>query len=136
MPVLKVLLTTSPDESTPNAVAVALTELTGRLLHKDRALTAVVIQCIDPDRWFVGGRRLSETDLASFALDIEVTAGTNTKAEIAAYIDAVFTRMVELIGPVHEASYITAHEVPASTWGYGGRTQEFRFIAKTIQKAA
>lgn len=136
MPLLKIRLPITSDPSTPNKVADAMTELTERHLHKDRALTAVVIDCIDRHRWMVGGRTLVEQGLASFALDIEVTAGTNTKAEIAAYIEAVFSRMVELIGPIHEASYAIVHEVPASAWGYGGRTQEFRFITKTIQHAA
>jgi hypothetical protein len=39
--------------------------------------------------------------------------GTNIKAESADYPRNVFAAMEDMIGPVHEASYILAHEVPA-----------------------
>ncbi len=34
-----------------------------------------------------------------------------------------------LLGGVHHESYALVHEVPASAYGFGGQTQEFRFIA-------
>ncbi|WP_263300728.1 tautomerase family protein [Azospirillum agricola] len=37
--------------------------------------------------------------------------------------------MAEVLGPLHEESYILVHEVQADAYGYGGRTQEHRCIA-------
>ena len=37
--------------------------------------------------------------------------------------------MSELLGPLHEASYVHVHDVPADAWGYGGRTQAHRRAA-------
>ena len=37
--------------------------------------------------------------------------------------------MGALLGDVHPDSYVLVHEVPAAAYGYGGVTQEHRFIA-------
>ena len=55
--------------------------------------------------------------------------GTNTKGELAAFLAAVFAAMGELLGPLHEESYALVHEVPAHAYGYGGLTQEHRYVA-------
>lgn len=52
--------------------------------------------------WFAGGQSLAEQSLASFWLDVHVSEGTNTKDEKAAYLAALFQRMGELLGPLHE----------------------------------
>ena len=44
--------------------------------------------------------------------------------------------MTRLLGAVHHESYILVHEVPAAAYGFGGRTQEYRFIAGRIDRAA
>ncbi|ODN72055.1 tautomerase family protein [Methylobrevis pamukkalensis] len=62
-----------------------------------------------------------------------MTDGTNTKAEKAAFIAAVFETMEGLIGPLHPESYIHVDDVRAEAYGYGGLTQEFRFIAAEIE---
>jgi 4-oxalocrotonate tautomerase len=62
-------------------------------------------------------------------LDIKVVDGTNTKDEKAAYIAAAFDGLSRLLGDLHEESYIFVHDVRPEAYGYGGRTQEFRYIA-------
>jgi 4-oxalocrotonate tautomerase len=136
MPLLTVFLSGQPDPVRSAMVAEALTELTKQHLGKDPAVTAVAIHHVDPAHWFVGGKALSSQDAASFWLDIKVTSGTNTKAQMAGYLDAVFKAMVTMLGPVHEDSYIMVHEVPAPAWGYSGKSQEYRFIAGTPKDAA
>jgi 4-oxalocrotonate tautomerase len=54
--------------------------------------------------------------------------GTNTKDEKAAYVAAAFEGFSRLLGDLHEESYIHVHDVRAEAYGYGGRTQEFRYI--------
>ena len=63
----------------------------------------------------------------SFSLEIKVTDETNTKAEKARFIAAVFDSFERLFGPLHAESYIHVHDVRAASYGYGGRTQEWRY---------
>ena len=53
---------------------------------------------------------------------------TNTKDEKAAYVAAAFEGFSRLLGDLHEESYIHIQDVRADAYGYGGRTQEFRYI--------
>jgi len=135
MPILTVRISGEPQPALSAAVATALSEATSVHLHKDPAVTAIVIEYVPADRWFVGNRPLAEQGVRSFSLDIKVTHATNTKAEMAAYIEAVFQSMARLLGPVHATSYIVVDEVPAYAWGFGGKTQEYRFIAGRIKTA-
>ena len=88
-----------------------------------------MVDAVDPADWFCGGRSLAEEGLAGFWLDIRITDGTNTKDEKAAFVAAVFKRMGELLGPLHSVSYVHANEVRGDAYGYGGLTQEQRYIA-------
>jgi 4-oxalocrotonate tautomerase len=116
-------------------VAVAVTDLTAKILHKDPKVTAIIVKSVDPADWFAGGKSLAEQKLASFWLDIHVTEGTNTKDEKAAYLAAMFTRMGELLGPLHNESYLHVDEVKGDAYGFGGLTQERRYIAGKLQVA-
>ena len=84
----------------------------------------------------VGGKSLASQARNSFWLDIKVTAGTNTKSEMADYIEAVFQTMGRVLGALHDTSYAVVHEVPAAAWGFAGKTQEHRFVAGRIGSAA
>lgn len=136
MPILTVNISSAPNAALFASIAAELTALTKFHLHKDPALTAVAIRDIPPGAWFVGEASLSSQAVNSFMLDIKVTAATNTKAEFAEYIAAVFQVMGRLLGPLHDASYVVIDEVPASAWGFGGNSQEHRFIAGRIKSAA
>ncbi|MBB4301166.1 4-oxalocrotonate tautomerase [Rhodobium orientis] len=131
MPLLTLSLSAAKDGNRAGKAARILTDLTARHLGKAPEVTAVIVHEHDPARWFIGAEPLAGdvAARASFALDVKVTAGTNTKAEISAYIDAVFAAMGALTGAVRTESYIVVDEVPAPNWGFGGRTQEHRFIA-------
>lgn len=129
MPIITLALSTSPDAARSAQIAGALTETTARLLRKDPTVTAVAVTSVDPRRWFTASRSLAEQGKNSFWLDIKVVDGTNTKPELAAYLDEVWAVMDRLVGNVHEESYVLVHEVPAAAYGFGGKTQEHRFIA-------
>jgi 4-oxalocrotonate tautomerase len=116
-------------------VAAAVTELTAKILHKDPKVTAIIVKVIDAADWFAGGTSLAEQKLASFWLDIHVTEGTNTKDEKAAYIAAMFKRTGELLGPLHNESYLHVDEVRGDAYGFGGLTQERRYIAGKLDVA-
>lgn len=53
-----------------------------------------------------GGKSLAEQNLASYWIDTHVSEGTNTKDEKAANLAAVFNRMSELLGRLHEETYL------------------------------
>jgi 4-oxalocrotonate tautomerase len=116
-------------------IAAAVTELTANILHKDPKVTAIIVKSVDAADWFAGGQSLAEQQLASFWLDIHVTEGTNTKDEKAAYIAAMFKRMGALLGPLHHESYLHVDEVRGDAYGFGGLTQERRYIAGKLEVA-
>lgn len=128
MPIITVCVAAAPDAALSSRIAGEVTELTRRHLRKDPAVTVVAVHYVDPAHWFAGGRSLAEQGVASFWLDIKVVDGTNIKAEMATYLEEIHAGMGRLLGGVHEESYILVHEVPAAAYGFGGLTQEFRFI--------
>ena len=135
MPIINISVSGAPDAALSARLAAEASELTLRHLRKDPTVTAVAISYVDPAHWFAGGRSLAEQGRSSFWLDIKVVDGTNTKQELADYLAAVFDRIGALIGGAHEESYVLVHKVPASAYGYGGKTQEFRFVAGRLKAA-
>jgi 4-oxalocrotonate tautomerase len=117
-------------------IASAVSDLTARILRKDPQVTAIIVKEADAADWFAGGKSLAAQSLASFWLDVHVSEGTNTKDEKAAYLAALFQRMGELLGPLHEESYAHVHEVKGDAYGFGGLTQERRYIAGQLGVAA
>src|SRR5215813_10043364 len=116
-------------------LAKAANDLSATILHKDPQVTAVVVEEIDPAKWFVGNASLAQQALASFWLDIRIVDGTNTREEKAAFVAATFARMNELIGPLHNESYVHVNEVRGDAYGYGGLTQNERNIANKLKQA-
>jgi 4-oxalocrotonate tautomerase len=136
MPLITV--TYSSSRNTPSLkadIAAAVTELTAKILHKDPKVTAIIVKSVDAADWFAGGRSLADQKLASYWLDTHVSEGTNTKDEKAAYLAAVFKRMGELLGPLHNESYLHVDEVKGDAYGFGGLTQERRYIAGKLEVA-
>lgn len=128
MPILNVKLSAKPSQDLAQKVATSLVELTTQILKKKPEITAVAIDYVDPINWIVGGKTLAEQNQSSFYLDIKVVDGTNTKDEKARYVAEVFARMGELLGELHTESYIYVHDVRADSYGFGGLTQEYRYI--------
>lgn len=129
MPCLTLKLAGEPSAATCEAVARTLTDLTEKLLGKQRELTAVLVEPLPAGRWFINAGSLKSSSKNSFCLDIAITSGTNTKQQKAAYIRSVFLAMTELLGQLDQASYIMIREIAADAWGYRGMTQEYRFVA-------
>ena len=136
MPLISVTYSSSRQAPSLKAdLAAAVTDLTAKILRKDPKVTAVIVKSVDAADWFAGGRSLADQGLASFWLDVHVSEGTNTKDEKAAYLAALFQRMGELLGPLHEESYAHVDEVKGDAYGFGGLTQERRYIAGKLEVA-
>ncbi len=130
MPLITVSYSSSREtKSLKSEIAATVSELTAKILHKDPKVTAIVLKSVDPADWFAGGKSLAEHKLASYWIDIHVSEGTNSKDEKAAYLSEVFKRMGELLGPLHEETYLHIDEVKGDAYGFGGLTQERRYIA-------
>lgn len=128
MPYVNLKLSPSPSSETTEQLALALTDLTARILKKKRDLTSVAIECVPPSQWTVGGIPVAAKGFSTFFLEVKVTEGTNTKDEKAAYVEGVFQAISSALGTIHPASYTVIHEVRADAWGYEGATQEYRYI--------
>ena len=129
MPMITVTLAATPAPELTKHVVTTIGELTARILRKDPKVTAIAVRYHDPADWYVGGHSLAVQKTAGYWLDIKVTDATNTKDEVAAYLKAVHTALGAIMGGVHDESYTLVDEVPAHDYGYGGETQEQRFIA-------
>ncbi len=129
MPILTVKVSGKKSQNQTNEIGTLLMDLTTRILKKKREVTAIAIEYIDHDSWFVGGELLSKVGKNSFYFDIKITDETNTKDEKAQYIKEAFEGFERLLGNLHEESYIYVQDVRATSYGYGGKTQEFRYHA-------
>ena len=127
MPILNVKISGQRSDQTTNAVSSLLLDLTSRILGKDPKVTAIAIDYVDPRDWIVGGATLAAQGKSSVYFDIKITDETNTKDEKARYAAEAFDGFAKLLGDLHEESYIYVQDVRAAAYGYGGRTQEWRY---------
>ncbi len=119
--VIKVVPLQNPDRY--RQLARALTDLTVQWLGKRREVTAVVIDDLPAARWHIGGEPAEQP---TALLEISITEGTSTSAQKAAFIKAAYAELRHQLaagGCLATASYVVVRELPASDWGYGGRTQ-------------
>ena len=123
MPFINLVVSHRPDRALARTLAQGLAERTTRILRKHADVTAAAVSFADPAHWFAGGSSLEELGLASFWLDVKVTAGTNTREEKAAFLADTTAFLRGVLGPLHEGSYILVHEVPSDAWGYAGLSQ-------------
>lgn len=127
MPILNVKVSAKKSPEMTKSISGLLLELTTRILKKKPEVTSIAIDYVDPDDWIVGGKSLSELGKRSVYFDIKITDETNTKAEKVEYILAAFNAFSQLLGDLHEVSYMYVQDVRATAYGYGGRTQEYRY---------
>jgi 4-oxalocrotonate tautomerase len=127
MPILNVKVSATKSPELTKKISELLLDLTTRILKKKREVTAIAIDFVDHDSWVVGGHLLSDQKKNSFYFDIKITDETNTKDEKALYIKEAFAGFAEILGNLHEESYIYVQDVKAASYGYGGYTQEYRY---------
>ena len=127
MPILNVKVSAKGSPAMTRDISNILIDLTTRILHKDPKVTSIAIDYVDPENWIVAGKSLTEHRKKSIYFDIKITDETNSKAEKAQYINEAFEAFSSLLGDLHEESYIYVQDVRATAYGYGGRTQEYRY---------
>ena len=127
MPILNVKVSGTKSAEMTKQITDLLLDITTRILKKKKELTAIAIDYVEKDCWIVGGRLLSEQNKNSFYFDIKVTDETNTKDEKAQYIKEAFEGFEKILGNLHEESDVYIADVRATAYGFGGKTQEFRY---------
>lgn len=127
MPILNVKVSAKKSKELTKSISDMLLELTARILHKKPEVTSIAIDYVDPDDWIVAGQSLAAQGKSSIYFDIKITDETNTKAEKAQYIHEAFEAFREVLGNLHEISYIYIEDVRATAYGYGGLSQEYRY---------
>lgn len=134
MPFINVKVSAAPSAGLSEALAKDITEVTARVLGKRADITSVAISYMAPEHWIIGGKSLAQHGKASFWLDIKITNGTNVKDEKAKYLSEIFALMGHhLKQELHEESYILIDEASGDAYGFGGLTQEHRYIAGKLR---
>ena len=127
MPILNVKVSAQRSQEMTKRISALLLEITSRILHKDPELTSIAIEYVNPQDWIVAGKSLAEHGKNSIYFDIKITDETNSKAEKAQYIQEAFQAFEKLLGNLHHESYIYVQDVRATSYGFGGKTQEYRY---------
>ena len=131
MPMIKARYTKPRNGHDPKLeVAALLSRLTAEILHKDPAVTAVLVESADPDNWIIAGSSVADQKVGSFDVEVSITEHTNIKDETTEWVRRVYNDMNALLGPVHEVSYVLVHAVDGDAYGYGGQTQNLRWARK------
>lgn len=128
MPIINLKISGQSDVELATTLVKEITNLTEKYLKKKPAVTAITVIFVPKDLWFVNAKSLESLDQSSFYLDIKVTDSTNLKDEKAAYINAIFALMNTHLENLHTESYVYVEEVKADAYGFGGLTQEHRYI--------
>ena len=135
MPILNVKVSRPASAELTQRIAGKLGELSAHVLRKPPEITSIAIDYVPPEHWVIAGRTLAQLGQSSFYFDIKVTDATNTKDEITQFVAESFAAFREILGDLHEESYVYVEEVNAFAYGYGGRTQESRYVEAARQAA-
>src|SRR5512142_1853415 len=128
MPMITVDVAGEPDAQLTERIAQTIAAVTARVLGKDPRVTAVAVSYVPRRQWFVAGRSTAEGGRAAFFVDVRISDGTNTKDEKARFVAEAFAAMERLLGPVEAESYVHVDDARADAYGYGGLTQERRYV--------
>ena len=131
MPMITVQIAGEPSVELARSVQETVTSLTARLLGKKPEVTAVAVDFVPKKFWFIAGKSVEERGTSAFFLDVRISDGTNTKDEKARYIAEAFAALSRLVGGAHPESYVHVDDVRADAYGYGGLTQERRYVEGT-----
>ena len=121
MPFLRLTLRPQPSEKAAVTLARELTVLMKDVLKKKAELTAVSVEG-KSGIWTIGG----QPQEVAFHLEVYITTGTNDESQKERFIQEAMRVLRERLGPIHQASYVVISEIPATDWGYDGRTQASR----------
>ncbi|MFT4080260.1 tautomerase family protein [Rhodomicrobium sp.] len=122
MPFARLTITPTPLQENAQALAAELTDLIAHDLGKHRDLTSVLVETTGSQVWTIGA-----SERASAAhLEVYVTAGTNSEDEKRTFIANAMALLRRAYPNLGAATYVVVKQLPATDWGYDGRTQADR----------
>ena len=124
MPFARLTLVPAVPETDARTLAAALTDLIAKDLDKRRDLTSMLIEMPQNVIWSIGAEPVE----ATAHLEVCVTAGTNSEAQKRSFIANAMAALRPAVPGLSATTYIIIREMPASAWGYDGRTQADRAL--------
>jgi 4-oxalocrotonate tautomerase len=129
MPYIAVRISKTVSTTQARQLAAGITDIMTDTLRKQRSLVAVSIESIPDAQWFIASQDMAELQNTTAFVSAIITEGTNTETEKSRAIAAIFALLTDVLGVLAEASYIVLDCVPATDWGYSGKTQASRKAA-------
>lgn len=126
MPYINIRLGATLNASQHKQLYKETTSLMNTIMRKRPEVTVVHIQESEPRFWSTDSSALEPHDPIGAYVDIKVTEGTNTPEEKAEMISQTVKMLKESIGAVQDACYVVIDDIPATSWGYDGKTQAER----------
>lgn len=115
-------LTVIPAPDLGPKLAADLTDLISHDLEKRHDLTSVLVETPGPGLWTIG----AVPTAAAAHLEVWVTAGTNSESEKQQFVANAMALLRQALPGLARATYVVVTELPATNWGYDGRTQADR----------
>lgn len=123
MPLIQIAIAgPAPSPATIQRLQRETTRLMRDVLHKEAALTVVGVSHLPAGAVAASGEPVA----AAAWLHALITAGTNSSGEKAAFIAAAEAMLGASLGTSAAPTYVALQELPATDWGYDGRTQAAR----------
>lgn len=126
MPFIRITVGQPLTEPSKLRIGSQATKLISDLLGKRREVTSVLVESVANDGWCINGEICADAQTPPVHCDIYITAGTNSDDEKSRMIAAMHQLLGQELGSIPEASYVVIRELPATDWGYAGRTQAAR----------
>jgi 4-oxalocrotonate tautomerase len=104
------------------AVFAGITDLMVDVLGRTRKLVVVSLSASPVSDWAVGGEAAKGDGLVGIQAVIRIIAGANSDEQKSRMIAETTTVLTKELGDPILPLYVTFDEVPATAWGYNGRT--------------
>ena len=129
MPFIRISLAgTPPSDEQVRQLQARTTALMAEVLGKRPEVTVVAVEAVPSANWSVGGSALGEDGVLA-QMEAFITAGTNRDEEKAAFISSAYDMLAEVLGTQASPIYVVVQEIPATSWGFDGKTQAARLRA-------
>lgn len=123
MPFIRVTLAHDVPDHCRADIAAGVTDLMETVLHKKAAVTSVLVETVTRADWTIGRAAVPK----AVHVEANITAGTNSEEQKERFVGEAASLLARFLGCLPEATYVIIREIPATDWGYDGRTQADRF---------
>ena len=128
MPIINLKVNGKEDTALAKELALAISDLTKKVLNKKPEVTVVNVSFLSDELWFINSECLTDLKTNSFHLTIKISDSTNLKDDKANYIHEVHQVLAARLGTIHPVSYTAIEEMKSDAYGYDGLTIEYKWI--------